>query len=68
MVPTKTQHFLLIGPGIDRPLEILASLVMLKIVMENKDICDPIVLITPRMEQEELNNQSNCFKQKLLPK
>ena len=68
MVAIKAQPFLLTGPGIERPLEILTSLVILKIVIENKDICEPIVLTTPRMEQEELINQSSCFKQKLLPK
>ena len=48
-VTIKIQPLLLTGPGIERPLEILTSLVILKIVIENKDNCEPMVLTTPRM-------------------
>ena len=45
------EFFLLTGPGIDSFLEILKTLVTLKMVIENNEICDPKELTTPKIEQ-----------------
>ena len=72
IVNTATQLILKIarlvtGPGILRVFVIPHNLMTLRIVIENKDICDPTVLMVPSKEHWMLVNHTCCDLQYLFP-